>query len=120
MKKTAAFIALAAVACASALPAFASEGTTGGDNIIEDVVSGAGDIVEDVVSGAEDIVTPGDSTSINDNVSAPDTTSVVTPGETTSVPENVNTGVPAAELAALGAAAVGGLTAMTIVIRKRK
>ena len=31
---------------------------------------------------------------------------------------NVNTGVPAFELAALGAAAVGGLAAMAITVRK--
>ncbi len=122
MKKTAAILASIATLCVCSVSAFAADGTTGG-NIIDGVLNGAEDIVDGVVSGAEDIVTPGGSTggveeSTDDNMSMPDTTSQVTPGDSTSNTGNVNTGVPAFELAALGAAAVGGLTAMAITVRK--
>lgn len=123
MKKTAAILASIATLCVGSMSAFAADGTTGGGNIIDGVLNGAEDIVDGVVSGAEDIITPGGSTggveeSTDDNMSMPDTTSQVTPGDSTSNTDNVNTGVPAFELAALGAAAVGGLTAMAITVRK--
>lgn len=119
MKKTAAILASIATLCVCSMSAFAADGTTGGGNIIDGVLNGAEDIVDGVVSGAEDIITPGGSTGVEDNrdnnMSMPGTTSQVTPGDSTG---NVNTGVPAFELAALGAAAVGGLTAMAITVRK--
>ena len=122
MKKTAAILASIATLCVCSMSAFAADGTTGGGNIIDGVLNGAEDIVDGVVSGAEDIITPGGSTDVEDNrdnnMSMPGTTSQVTPGDSTSGTGNVNTGVPAFELAALGAAAVGGLTAMAITVRK--
>ena len=67
-------------------------------------------------------IRPDGSTSVdestNDSTAIPDTISQVTPGDSTSSTGNVNTGVPAFELAALGAAAVGGLAAMAITVRK--
>lgn len=122
MKKTAAIIASIATFCVCSMSAFAADGTTGGGNIIDGVLNGAEEIVDGVVSGAEEIITPGGSTSVdestNDSTSVPDTVSQVTPGDSTSSTGNVNTGVPAFELAALGAAAVGGLTAMAVTVRK--
>lgn len=123
MKKTVAILASIATLCVCSMSAFAADGTTDGNgNIIDGVLEGAEDVVDGVISGAEDIVTPGGSTSVDDNtsdnMSMPDTTSQVTPGDSTSNTGNVNTGVPAFELAALGAAAVGGLTAMAITVRK--
>ena len=122
MKKTAAILASIATLCVCSMSAFAADGTTDGGNIIDGVLNGAEDIVDGVVSGAEDIITPGGSTDIDDNsddnMSMPGTTSQVAPGDSTSGAGNVNTGVPAFELAALGAAAVGGLTAMAVTVRK--
>lgn len=123
MKKTAAILASIAAVCVCSMSAFAADGTTGGNgNIIDGVLNGAEDIVDGVVSGAEDIITPGGSTSVDDNrddnMSMPGTVSQVTPGDSTSNAGNVNTGAPAFELAALGAAAVGGLAAMAITVRK--
>lgn len=93
-----------------------------GDNIIDGVLNGAEDIVDGVVSGAEEIITPGGSTSVDDNgdndTSMPATISQPTPGDSTNSTGNVNTGAPAFELAALGVAAVGGLTAMAVTVRK--
>ena len=107
MKKTAAILASIAAMSLCGLSASAADG----DNIIDGVVS-----------GAEEIITPGGSTSVdestNDSTAIPDTISQVTPGDSTSSTGNVNTGVPAFELAALGAAAVGGLAAMAITVRK--
>ena len=107
MKKTATIIASIAAMSLCGLSASAANG----DNIIDGVLN-----------GAEEIVTPGGSTSVdestNDSTSVPDTVSQVTPGDSTSSTGNVNTGVPAFELAALGAAAVGGLAAMAITVRK--
>lgn len=128
MKKTAAFLAAVACTAAISVSAFAVNGTTrdNDNNIVDDVLNGAEDVVSGVVNGVEDVVTPGQSTSVNEstttnnNVTSPNTTSGAVIGESTSVPENVNTGVPALELAALGTAAVGGLAAMAITIRKKK
>ena len=107
MKKTAAILASIAAMSLCGLSASAADG----DNIIDGVLN-----------GAEEIITPGGSTSVdestNDSTSVPDTVSQVTPGDSTSSTGNVNTGVPAFELAALGAAAVGGLAAMAITVRK--
>lgn len=118
MKKTAAILASIAALCVCNMSAFAAED----GNIIDGVLNGAEDIVDGVVSGAEEIITPGGSTSVdestNDSTSIPDTVSQVTPGDSTSSTGNVNTGAPAYELAALGAAAVGGLAAMAITVRK--
>ena len=118
MKKTVAILASIAALCVCNMSAFAAED----GNIIDGVLNGAEDIVDGVVSGAEDIITPGGSTSVDDNrddnMSMPGTTSQVTPGDSTSNAGNVNTGAPAYELAALGAAAVGGLAAMAITVRK--
>ena len=118
MKKTAAILASIAAMSLCGLSASAADG----DNIIDGVLNGAEEIVDGVVSGAEEIITPGGSTSVdestNDSTSVPDTVSQVTPGDSTSSTGNVNTGVPAFELAALGAAAVGGLAAMAITVRK--
>lgn len=118
MKKTAAILASIAAISLCGLSASAADG----DNIIDGVLNGAEEIVDGVVSGAEEIITPGGSTSVdestNDSTAIPDTVSQVTPGDSTSSTGNVNTGVPAFELAALGAAAVGGLAAMAITVRK--
>lgn len=118
MKKTAAILASIAAMSLCGLSASAADG----DNIIDGVLNGAEEIVDGVVSGAEEIITPGGSTSVdestNDSTAIPDTVSQVTPGDSTSSTGNVNTGVPAFELAALGAAAVGGLAAMAITVRK--
>ena len=118
MKKTAAILASIAAMSLCGLSASAADG----DNIIDGVLNGAEEIVDGVVSGAEEIITPGGSTSVdestNDSTSIPDTVSQVTRGDSTSSTGNVNTGVPAFELAALGAAAVGGLAAMAITVRK--
>ena len=107
MKKTAAILASIAAISLCGLSASAANG----DNIIDGVLN-----------GAEEIITPGGSTSVdestNDSTAIPDTVSQVTPGDSTSSTGNVNTGVPAFELAALGAAAVGGLAAMAITVRK--
>ena len=58
----------------------------------------------------------------SNDTSRPVTESTVTPGTTSSAGNtgNVNTGVPVYELAALGAAAVGGLATMAVTVRKRK
>ena len=117
MKKTAAILASIAAMSLCGLSASAANG----DNIVDGVLNGAEDIVDGVVSGAEEIITPGSTSvdeSTNDSTAIPDTVSQVTPGDSTSSTGNVNTGVPAFELAALGAAAVGGLTAMAITVRK--
>ena len=118
MKKTAAILASIAAISLCGLSASAANG----DNIIDGVLNGAEEIVDGVVSGAEEIITPGGSTFVDestiDSTAIPDTVSQVTPGDSTSSTGNVNTGVPAFELAALGAAAVGGLAAMAITVRK--
>lgn len=118
MKKTVAILASIAAMSLCGLSASAADG----DNIIDGVLNGAEEIVDGVVSGAEEIITPGGSTSVdestNDSTAIPDTVSQVTPSDSTSSTGNVNTGVPAFELAALGAAAVGGLAAMAITVRK--
>ena len=114
MKKTAAILASIAAMSLCGLSASAADG----DNIIDGVLNGAEEIVDGVVSGAEEIITPGGSTSVDESTAIPDTVSQVTPGDSTSSTGNVNTGVPAFELAALGAAAVGGLAAMAITVRK--
>lgn len=124
MKKTAAILASIAVLSLCTTSAFAANG----DNIVDGVLNGAEDVVDGVISGAEDIITPGGSTgAVEENTSndssRPVTESTVTPGTTTSNggnTGNVNTGVPVYELAALGAAAVGGLATMAVTVRKRK
>ena len=124
MKKTAAILASIAALSLCTTSAFAANG----NNIVDGVLNGAEDVVDGVISGAEDIITPGGSTgaveeNAPDNTSRPNTNSVVTPGTTSNNAGNagnVNTGVPVYELAALGAAAVGGLTTMAITVRKRK
>ena len=103
MKKTAAILASIAAMSLCGLSASAADG----DNIIDGVLNGAEEIVDGVVSGAEEIITPGGSTSVDESTN-----------DSTAIPDNVNTGVPAFELAALGAAAVGGLAAMAITVRK--
>ena len=107
MKKTAAILASIAAMSLCGLSASAADG----DNIIDGVLNGAEEIVDGVVSGAEEIITPGGSTSVDESTN--DSTAIPT-----SSTGNVNTGVPAFELAALGAAAVGGLAAMAITVRK--
>ena len=118
MKKTVAILASIAAMSLCGLSASAADG----DNIIDGVLNGAEDIVDGVVSGAEEIISPGGSTSVDDNgdndTSMPATISQPTPGDSTNSTGNVNTGAPAFELAALGVAAVGGLTAMAVTVRK--
>jgi len=124
MKKTAAILASIAALSLCTTSAFAANG----NNIVDGVLNGAEDVVDGVISGAEDIITPGGSTgaveeNTNNSTSRPVTESTVTPGTTTSNAGNagnVNTGVPVYELAALGAAAVGGLATMAVTVRKRK
>ncbi|MCH5324496.1 MAG: hypothetical protein J1E39_04710 [Eubacterium sp.] len=146
MKKTAAILsAIAVMACAGATAYAESDG-----GIIGDVISGAEDVVDGVVSGAEDVVDGVGDAVTGDDDSIPDTVSDATIGDSDSIPdssdessdnssdessddnsdnsldsgivgnENVNTGVPALELAALGAAAVGGLAAMAVTVRRKK
>lgn len=120
MKKTLA--ALAAVLSLSVMTMSASAAP----NAVEGVVSGAGTVVDGVISGAEDIVdgvvsgveqaVPGGSTG---NVPEFSTDEDTTSGVNNSVP-NANTGVPAVELVALGTAAVGGLAAMAMTVRRKK
>lgn len=123
MKKTAAILASIAALSLCTTSAFAANG----DNIVDGVLNGAEDVVDGVISGAEDIITPGGSTgavedNTNNDTSRPVTESTVTPGTTSNAGNtgNVNTGVPVYELAALGAAAVGGLATMAVTVRKRK
>ena len=123
MKKTAAILASIAALSLCTTSAFAANG----DNIVDGVLNGAEDVVDGVISGAEEIITPGGSTgaveeNTSNDTSRPVTESTVTPGTTSNVGNtgNVNTGVPVYELAALGAAAVGGLATMAVTVRKRK
>lgn len=119
MKKTIAAIAavlssLTMVVSASAAPNAVEGVVSGAGTVVDGVISGAEDIVDGVVSGVEQAV-PGGSTgnvpetSVNENAS----------DVNGSVP-NANTGVPAMELVALGTAAVGGLTAMALTVRRKK
>lgn len=123
MKKTAAILASIAALSLCTTSAFAANG----DNIVDGVLNGAEDVVDGVISGAEEIITPGGSTgaveeNTSNDTSRPVTESTVTPGTTSNTGNagNVNTGVPVYELAALGAAAVGGLATMAVTVRKRK
>lgn len=129
MKKTAAILAAIACMSLSATTAFATRNTGdgniinnavhGAEDVVNGVVRGAEDVVEGVGSGAEEILTPGASNSVPETTTPIDTS---IPGTTESgnVNNNVNTGVPALELAALGAAAVGGLSAMAVTVRRKK
>lgn len=99
---------------ASAAPNVIEDVVSGAGTVVDGVVSGAGDIVDGVVSGVDQAI-PGGSTGNVPDVSTGDSV----PGVNNSVP-NANTGVPAMELVALGTAAVGGLTAMALTVRKKK
>ena len=123
MKKTAAILASIAALSLCTTSAFAANG----DNIVDGVLNGAEDVVDGVISGAEEIITPGGSTgaveeNTSNDTSRPVTEATVTPGTTSNAGNagNVNTGVPVYELAALGAAAVGGPATMAVTVRKRK
>ena len=123
MKKTAAILASIAALSLCTTSDFAANG----DNIVDGVLNGAEDVVDGVISGAEEIITPGGSTgaveeNTSNDTSRPVTESTVTPGTKSNAGNagNVNTGVPVYELAALGAAAVGGLATMAVTVRKRK
>lgn len=100
---------------ASATPNVIEGAVDGAGTVVEGVVSGAEDIVDGVVSGVEEAV-PGGSTGNVPEYSVGEST---TSGTNASTP-NVNTGVPAMELVALGTAAVGGLTAMALTVRRKK
>jgi phage-related protein len=120
MKKTIAALAAvlsvsAMVVSASAAPNVIEDVVSGAGTVVGGVVSGAGDVVDGVVSGVEQAV-PGGSTGNVPDISVDSNTNT---NAGNSVP-NANTGVPAMELVALGTAAVGGLTAMALTVRRKK